>query len=490
MPDAPKDGSQPLSAPELGCSIPAQPFSKTTSFANVKLNDGQSTALQGAALAFTSQVGKPTTRTGVKPGAAVNSNKTEARKAAILAGAANRVHADGQDGPIAGDVKGRIKQFSSQELMATSTSEPSPVSTNPQHVAAHLAVGRSASRTVVQQTDDGFTASLTNAGSEQLNDEQLNKNKTPLPARMQQFRSSTPSSIRHDHDEAVNPLRPMPPLANPQGNPQRKPALPPRNRPPSARNPGEAPLRTLPTRDTNVQTATGMVQARQVPLPVQRSQLNMRVPIVPSAPDALGDARVASSLASSRAPTPAIATPLPPPHRRTRSRSLLLRPAPMPRSDNSRTPSPSKSLRQTMRIESKSDNEGERKRSSARIFRPHSLKHSERGRKRWRDKVTERERKRYEGVWAANKGLLLHPEQHDMVVNVVVRDLWSRSRLAPRLLGCIWDLVSHDAQAMALSREEFVVGMWLIDQSLQGRKLPWKVADSVWDSVKQWSVTK
>lgn len=146
-----------------------------------------------------------------------------------------------------------------------------------------------------------------------------------------------------------------------------------------------------------------------------------------------------------------------------------------------------------MRVESKSDNEGERKRSHlsrTRILRPHTQKHGESGRKRWRDKVTERERKRYEGVWAANKGLLLTQELQDMVVNVAVRDIWSRSRLAPRLLGRIWDLVSHDAHAMALSREEFVVGMWLVDQSLQGRRLPWKVPDSVWDSVRQWSITK
>ena len=35
-----------------------------------------------------------------------------------------------------------------------------------------------------------------------------------------------------------------------------------------------------------------------------------------------------------------------------------------------------------------------------------------------------------------------------------------------------------------LVREEFVVGMWLIDQQLKGHKLPVKVPDSVWDSVR------
>ena len=50
-------------------------------------------------------------------------------------------------------------------------------------------------------------------------------------------------------------------------------------------------------------------------------------------------------------------------------------------------------------------------------------------RKRWRDAVTERERKRYEGLFASNRGLLLPPEMSDQIANVVVRDLWLRSRL-------------------------------------------------------------
>jgi hypothetical protein len=34
-----------------------------------------------------------------------------------------------------------------------------------------------------------------------------------------------------------------------------------------------------------------------------------------------------------------------------------------------------------------------------------------------------------------------------------------------------------------LEREEFVVGLWLIDQRLKGRKLPIRVSDHVWKSV-------
>ena len=138
-----------------------------------------------------------------------------------------------------------------------------------------------------------------------------------------------------------------------------------------------------------------------------------------------------------------------------------------------------------MRAESKSDDEAERikKYNRRRIIQTHPNKHREGYRKRWRDQVTDRERKRYEGVWAANKGLLIVGEtqsagsvasEQDMVLNLVVRDIWSRSRLHFSILEQIWNLVSQKAVGM-LSREEFVVGMWLIDQSLKGRKLPVKV---------------
>jgi hypothetical protein len=47
----------------------------------------------------------------------------------------------------------------------------------------------------------------------------------------------------------------------------------------------------------------------------------------------------------------------------------------------------------------------------------------------------------------------------------------------------VWDLVDHHAVGR-LDKIEFVVGLWLIDQRLKGRKLPVKVSDSVWTSVK------
>jgi hypothetical protein len=145
------------------------------------------------------------------------------------------------------------------------------------------------------------------------------------------------------------------------------------------------------------------------------------------------------------------------------------------------------------------------KHKKKRLVRKHPNKHHEGDRKRWRDAVTERERKRYEGVWAANKGIhysfTLQEEQlfrqapnseraleiktaaNDQVSNVIARDIFNRSRLPESTLETVWDLVDHDAVGR-LSREEFVVGMWLIDQRLKGRKLPVKVTESIWASVR------
>jgi len=120
--------------------------------------------------------------------------------------------------------------------------------------------------------------------------------------------------------------------------------------------------------------------------------------------------------------------------------------------------------------------------------------HHEGSRKRWREEVSARERKRYEAVWASNRGLFsdrLGPEGKsaadtpapDLVLNVVVRDIWSRSRLPFDELAEVWDLVYH-GRSGGLNREEFVVGMWLIDQRLRGRKIPARVSDSVWDSAR------
>lgn len=108
--------------------------------------------------------------------------------------------------------------------------------------------------------------------------------------------------------------------------------------------------------------------------------------------------------------------------------------------------------------------------------------------------MTLRERKRYEAVWASNRGRLLTEdspsgsvasgigrENSECVVNVVVRELWKRSRLPEDELIEVWDLVDRDNRGI-LTRQEFVVGMWLLDQRLRGRKIPIRVSDSVWSS--------
>ena len=120
-------------------------------------------------------------------------------------------------------------------------------------------------------------------------------------------------------------------------------------------------------------------------------------------------------------------------------------------------------------------------------MKKHPNKHHEGDRKRWRDTVSEPERKRYEGVWAANKNLL-HPSlaariPDNTVLGIIVRDIWRRSRLPDDVLEEIWNLVATPGQG-ALGKEEFVVGMWLIDQRLKGRKLPVRVSESVWGSVR------
>ena len=149
-------------------------------------------------------------------------------------------------------------------------------------------------------------------------------------------------------------------------------------------------------------------------------------------------------------------------------------------------------------------------------MKKHPNKHHEGDRKRWRDAVSDRERKRYEGLWASNKGLFTSPSTltksvpgitsppprrnssivgtkpgasdslrsppEDCVSSLVVRDIWSRSRLPDDVLSDIWELVDRSGTGM-LYRDEFVAGVWLVDQRLKGRKLPQRVGDSVWVSV-------
>lgn len=215
--------------------------------------------------------------------------------------------------------------------------------------------------------------------------------------------------------------------------------------------------------------------------------------------ESLSSAMMGAALASSRNASPAPShhapsiEPLFPPRRHHHS--------PFHRSPSPRKQSPPKAapkMRTTMRKEhssSDSSDKGDKyKKKGTRYLgikgRKHPNKHHEGTRRRWRDQIKETERKRYEGVWAANKGLYLplsstageDDPTHD-VLNFVVQDIWTRSRLPTHVLEEVWDLV--DSRNIGrLKRDEFVVGLWLVDQRLKGRKLPVKVSDSVWISAR------
>lgn len=213
----------------------------------------------------------------------------------------------------------------------------------------------------------------------------------------------------------------------------------------------------------------------------------------------MGAALAASSRNVSPAPRPMSVEPLFPPRKHHHHHSPFHR---SPSPQKSSPPKSSGKMRTTMRQEpSSSDEEDEAhkyKKKGSRIMgikqRKHPNKHHEAERKRWRDQITERERKRYEGVWAANKGIFLPggsgssptrtPVEDDPsldVLSLLVREIWTRSRLPTHVLEEVWDLV--DGRGIGrLTRYEFVVGLWLIDQRLKGRKLPTRVSDSVWQS--------
>ncbi|EFQ86997.1 hypothetical protein CFE70_004727 [Pyrenophora teres f. teres 0-1] len=211
----------------------------------------------------------------------------------------------------------------------------------------------------------------------------------------------------------------------------------------------------------------------------------------------MGAALASHSRNASPAPRPMSVEPLFPPRKHHHHHS------PFHRSPSPPKQSPPKNtgkMRTTMRKEpSSSDDEDSKvdkyKKKGTRIMgikgRKHPNKHHEGTRRRWRDQITERERKRYEGVWAANKGLYLPPSASTSpdddpsadILNICVQEIWTRSRLPTHVLEEVWDLV--DSRGIGrLSRYEFVVGLWLIDQLLKGRKLPVKVSDSVWQSTR------
>lgn len=274
--------------------------------------------------------------------------------------------------------------------------------------------------------------------------------------------------------------------------------------------------RLRPTRPMSTQPQTPV-------LPLRRSATgsSSQLPL-----DSLSDAIMAGALASARhtpvppAPGSAGRTPPPPvpPSRRSNNNNKQQK-------GSSRRSSPHRMKHTLRQPHSLSDDEEARRPHNRHHHRGkpgggglHSKKHAhhEGSRRRWREEITEREKKRYEAVWASNRGLFLvraapgpttaapvvrdegYEARSELVASVVVRDLWTRSRLPAAELAEVWDLVYGQGQRRralapglppgyghaALDKQEFVVGMWLIDQRLRGRKIPPRVGESVWESAK------
>lgn len=275
--------------------------------------------------------------------------------------------------------------------------------------------------------------------------------------------------------------------------------------------------RLRPTRPMSTQPQTPV-------LPLRRSATgsSSQLPL-----DSLSDAIMAGALASARhtpvppAPGSAGRTPPPPvpPSRRSNNNNSRQQ----QKGSSSRRSSPHRMKHTLRQPPSLSDDEEARRPHNRHHHRGkpgggglHSKKHAhhEGSRRRWREEITEREKKRYEAVWASNRGLFLvgpgptaaapvvrdegYEARSELVASVVVRDLWARSRLPAAELAEVWDLVYGQGQRRrglapgpppgyghgALDKQEFVVGMWLIDQRLRGRKIPPRVGESVWDSAK------
>lgn len=267
--------------------------------------------------------------------------------------------------------------------------------------------------------------------------------------------------------------------------------------PPAPRRSGDhAPLDAASAQARPARSSTALLTTRSDPasLPLKPSSGPPSRPLLPvrssrsfeTKVDSLANAIVAASLARDVLAYEKICAPTkrpppsPPPPRRHISHSLFHNHH--SQEQMSRTPSPAKAMRQTMREQLPSDDELEYKKRSI-LMRKHPHKHHEGDRKRYRATMTERERRRYDGVWAANKGLCMDANSADNVLNLVVRDIWSRSRLPDDVLADIYDLVDTQG-GDSLKRNEFVVGMWLIDQRLRGRKLPSMVSESLWSSVR------
>ncbi|CAG8909199.1 unnamed protein product [Penicillium egyptiacum] len=472
--------------------------------ANQRLGVARNDALQGATLAFQhSRDPSP----NVKP-----------RSSAATAAMASDHHPlghqrTGSDAPEVGSVKDKIERLA-RPLSPPARTSPSVRGRNSaaslssaSQIAARLAASRSPGRdTSAPSTTARLGAGAVRSASQVPPSPEKRQLPAPAALRSIQGRHSPLDRMLHENglksdsdlpiygrspsrqskttldDQDGRGPSPQPSLESRNSSAQPdelKPRLPPRAPPSrgSTRNHG-TPLRPLTPSEVSISSQSHTTSTSST---IDDS--------IGMSEEGLSNAIIASSLASARA-SPSIKTPPPVPPQRRGARSILHL-AHQPKSDLSRTPSPPKSMPMTLRGMPKPTEADHRKHRNPLHKHPH--KHKEGDRKRWRSEVTEKERKRYEGVWASNKGLLIPPDPSgtgpwppnasDMVLNLVAREIWSRSRLPEAILGQVWDLVDHQHIGL-LIREEFVVGMWLIDQFLKGHKLPVKVRDSVWDSVR------
>ena len=181
----------------------------------------------------------------------------------------------------------------------------------------------------------------------------------------------------------------------------------------SARRPSAAKDEQDTIRPPRLNSA-GSLSRSKVP-PRSRSALNGFNEQDAQTIDQMANAIVASSLASSRVVSPRMSLDIERPAFPSRRGSKNIfhlhhtGDGPMHKFHLKSTPSPVKGMRQTMR-KPRSDSEDETTKKRVKTRNPlnmkkHPNKHSEGDRKRWRDVITERERKRYEAVWASNKGL-------------------------------------------------------------------------------------
>ncbi|GMM58200.1 hypothetical protein DAKH74_048160 [Maudiozyma humilis] len=78
--------------------------------------------------------------------------------------------------------------------------------------------------------------------------------------------------------------------------------------------------------------------------------------------------------------------------------------------------------------------------------------------------------------------MLLTLPPDGLILNLVVKDIWQRSNLPDDLLRQIYSLVNTRGDG-TLDRRSFIIGMWLVDQCLYGKKLPTELGSAIWNSV-------